>query len=410
MTKPFLLVISIDELWLKGRNRKIYFRAAIDHINAVFKSYHSDKFTYKVHSQRLYYSSHSPFSEELIIALTRIPGLAYISPCKFLKRNAGEELENVYAQILNDLKSLETTPVTFRASVKRIDQTFSQTSVNIEREIGHRVITRYPKAKVELKKPEMTIDVRIMNNDVTISTHSYKGIGGLPWGSTGHAVTMLSGGFDSPVASFLMAKRGVRQAFVFFHAYPFVGREVLGKIKNLASVLATYQRQTHLYVVPFGEIQTLISNKCKEEYRTLFFRRFMFEITNLICDRINASAIITGDSLGQVSSQTMENLHLMNQSSKRMILRPLVGFNKLDILNCASTIGTHNISIIPHDDACALFASKNPIIIPNLDYWKTWDADFNIDAELNLALEKTESYSINLKGELFKKDFFSFDS
>jgi thiamine biosynthesis protein ThiI len=404
------LVISIDELWLKGKNKKNYLKAAIDHINAVFKNYHDGKFSYKIQSERLYYTSKINFSDELIEALTFVPGLAYISPCIMLERMPDQNLENAYEVILEELKILETTPKTFRALVRRVDKSFSDTSIIVGREIGHRVITRYPKAIVDLKKAELLIDVRILPKYVVISTVTKKGIGGLPWGSTGSAVTMLSGGFDSPVASFLMAKRGVKQAFVFFHAYPYVGREVLSKIKSLTSTLAKYQRQTHLYIVPFGEIQGIISHNCREEYRTLIFRRFMIEITNLICDRINADAVVTGDCIGQVSSQTMHNLHLMDQISKRMILRPLVGFNKLEILNCATAIGTHEISILPHDDACELFASKNPIITPNLDYWKSWDAELNFTAEVQTALNNIESFSVNLKGELFKKDFFSHDS
>ncbi len=406
----FHLVISIDELWLKGKNQRLYLRSAIDHINSVFKNYHFDKFSQKIKFQRLYYSSPSPYSDELITALTKVPGLSYISPSKVMPRAPNEDLENVYAEILNELSFLEYTSKTFRASVRRIDQFFSQHSTVIEREIGHRVITRYPRAKVKLQKPEIEIDVRILAKEVSISVNSYKGIGGLPWGTTGSALTMLSGGFDSPVASFLMAKRGIKQSFVFFHAYPFVGREVLTKIKKLVSELAKYQRNTHLYIIPFGDIQNLISKNCNDEYRTIFFKKYMVELANLLCDRLNATALITGDSVGQVSSQTMENLHLMDIASKRMIMRPLIGFNKLEILNCATAIGTHSISIQPHDDACALFASKNPIIIPDVDYWNSWEREHNFDSELLAALDKMESFSVNLRGEIFKKDFFSFDS
>lgn len=404
------LVISLDELWLKGKNRVNYFRAAVDHINLVFKNYHSDKFSYRVQSERLYYTSNTFFSDELIEALTFVPGLAYISPCKVLDRLPDENLENVYEEILEELKHFETNPVTFRALVRRVDKKFTQTSVAIGREVGHRVITRYPLAKVDLKTSEMVIDVRILPKHVSISTQSKKGIGGLPWGTTGSAVTLLSGGFDSPVASYLMSKRGVKQAFVFFHAYPFVGREVVAKIKTLTSQLAKFQRQCHLYIVPFGDIQNLISKKCREEYRTLIFRRYMIEISNMLCARINADALITGDCIGQVSSQTMPNLHLMDKASERMILRPLVGFNKQEIIDLAGTIGTHDISIIPHDDACSLFAPKSPIIIPNIEYWNNWDAEFDISSELKAAMDKVEAFSVNLKGEIYKKDFFSFDS
>lgn len=404
------LVISVDELWLKGKNRNIYLRAAVDHIAHVFRVHHQDKFSHRIQSERLYYSSKGEFSDELLNALSQVPGLAYISRCKMIDRIPDDSLENAYEEILSGLKFLEEAPVTFRPMVKRVDKKFPLTSVMVSREIGHRVITRYPKAKVDLKNAELVIDVRILPKHISISTETKKGIGGLPWGSSGSAVTMLSGGFDSPVASYLMAKRGVRQSFVFFHAYPFVGREVITKIKSLVKELSKFQRQTHLYIIPFGDIQNVISKECREEYRTLIFRRYMIELTNLICDKTKASAIITGDCIGQVSSQTMENLHLMDKSSRRMILRPLVGYNKLEILNTAATIGTHDISIIPHDDACSLFASKNPILSPSMEYWNNWDKNFDISVELQKALEKAEVFSINQSGEFFKKDYFSFDA
>ncbi len=404
------LVISIDELWLKGKNRATYLRAATTHIAAVFKHYHSDKFSYKVQSERLYYTSKTEFGQDLLSALTCVPGLAYISPCKILPRLPEESMENVYEEVVTGLKHLEGKPFTFRAMVKRIDKSFTQTSVFIGREIGHRVLNHYPLAKVNLKTTELVVDVRILPNHVVISTETRKGMGGLPWGSTGSAVTMLSGGFDSPVASYLMAKRGVRQSFVFFHAYPFVGREVIAKIKSLTKELAKFQRQTHLYIVPFGEIQSRIAKECREEYRTLIFRRYMIEFTNKICELSKADAIITGDCVGQVSSQTMKNLFLMDKVSDRIILRPLVGFNKLEILNLAATINTHDISILPHDDACAMFAPKSPILNPNMDYWKNWDKDFDLSSEFSSALEKTEVYSVNLVGDFYKKDEFSFDA
>lgn len=402
--------ISIDELWLKGRNRHLYMRAALGHVNAVIKSYHFDKFTKKILAQRIFYTSETPFSEELIQALLKVPGLASISPCRIIERLRDQDLENVYEEILKEVSFLKITSMSFKAIVRKNDKSISMTSTEISREIGHRILVAYPLSRVNIKTPDIVVDVRILDVEVSISSTTKRGIGGLPWGSTGSAVTMLSGGFDSPVASFMLMKRGIKQSFVFYHAHPFVGPEVLEKVKNLSSVLAKYQRQSHLYIVPFGNIQKLIAKNCKDEYRTMFFRRFMVEITNMLCDRIKAEAIITGDSVGQVSSQTIGNLFLMDKSSRRLIMRPLIGFNKQEVMDLGKVIGTHDISILPHDDACSLFASKNPIIKPDHDYWNAWNPDFDLIGELNLALDNVETYSINLKGELFKKDFFSFDS
>ncbi|MDD4972908.1 MAG: tRNA 4-thiouridine(8) synthase ThiI [Bacteriovorax sp.] len=402
--------ISVDELWLKGRNRHLYLRAALGHISAILKNSHPAIFSQEILSQRIFYTSETPFSEELIQAILKVPGLASISPCRIIKRNSDQNFENIYEEILKEVSFFKTESKTFRATVRKNDKTISMTSPEIAKEIGHRILIAYPLARVDIRTPEVVVDVRILETVVSISSTTKKGIGGLPWGSTGSAVTMLSGGFDSPVASYMMMKRGIKQSFVFFYAYPFVGTEVLEKIKNLSSVLAKYQRQSHLYIVPFGNVQNLIAKNCKEEYRTMFFRRFMVEITNMLCDRIGADALITGDSVGQVSSQTVGNLFLIDQSSRRLIMRPLIGFNKQEIMNLGEVIGTYDISILPHDDACSLFASKNPIIKPNHDYWNNWNPDIDLMNELNKALDNAETYSINLKGELYKKDFLSFDS
>jgi thiamine biosynthesis protein ThiI len=400
-------VISADELWLKGRNRNLYLRALLKHISAVVKNYHPTIFSQKILSQRIFYSSETPFKEELFEAILKVPGLASLSPCRVIKRSEGDDFENMYDEILKEVSFFKSEAKTFRATVRKNDKSISMGSPLIGREIGHRILKAYPLAKVDIKTPQVVVDVRILDNEISISSNTRRGIGGLPWGS---AVTMLSGGFDSPVASFMMAKRGISQSFVFFHAYPFVGSEVLDKIKALASVLAKYQRQSHLYIIPFGNIQSLIAKNCREEYRTMFFRRFMVEITNILCDRIKSDAIITGDSVGQVSSQSMGNLFLIDQSSRRLIMRPLIGFNKQEVMDMGEVIGTHPISILPHDDACSLFASKNPIIKPNLDYWKSWNPEIDLNNELIRAVDNAETYSINLKGELFEKDFLSFDS
>jgi thiamine biosynthesis protein ThiI len=406
------IMISIDELWLKGRNRPLYFKAILRHIDAVIKSYHPARFQSKNDSQRLNYSSEIAFGEDVIKALCFIPGIALVSPVKMLPRTADIEsdLEELSKVVLEECSELKSKPLTFRTSVRRIDKRYPILSIDLERRFGIVVLKNFPLVSVELKRPDMVLDIRVMPTKISVCTKSFKGIGGLPWDTSGHGLCMLSGGFDSPVASYMMLKRGLRQSYVFFHAFPFVGNEVKEKIKNLVSELAKFQKQTHLYIIPFGDIQTLISKNCKEEYRTIFFRKYMVEASNLICDRIEADALITGDSLGQVSSQTLTNMTMVDKNSKRLILRPLVGFNKAEVLKLSEQIGTHDISIIPHDDACALFAPQNPVINPSIDYWNKFEESFSFTPELNKAIDNAEIYSVNLKGELFKKEFFSFDS
>lgn len=406
------LMISVDELWLKGRNRPLYFKALIKHVNQVLKLNHRQTFSMKNDSQRLTFSSDVGFSDETIFALTKIPGISLISPVRFVKRteNDIETLDNLSKALIDECHFFQQYSEPFRVVVKRNDKRFTISSMDVERRLGKDLLDYYPNARAHLKDFRLLIDVRVLPEKISICTRKYPGIGGLPWGSSGTAVTMLSGGFDSPVASFMMAKRGLRQSFVFFHAYPFVGDEVVDKIKKLTQVLATYQRQSHLYIIPFGDIQNAIAKSCHEEYRTILFRKYMILATNLLCDRIGAQAIITGDSLGQVSSQTLTNLSLIDKTSDKIILRPLVGFNKLEVIRLAEKIGTHDISVIPHDDACALFAPENPVTNANITYWREHEAANDLTELLNKAIDTAGVYSVNALGELYKKDYFSFDS
>lgn len=407
------LMISVDELWLKGRNRPLYFRALMKHIDQVIKLYHHKKVYSKNDAQRLsYHSDGQPFTMETIQALLKVPGISVISPVRIVERTDDIEadLKKVFEEAVEESSFINENGKTFRVSVKRNDQAYPISSVEVEQRLGKILLDTYPNARAHLKRPEVIIDIRILYKKFSICSQSYRGIGGLPWDTSGHAITMLSGGFDSPVASFMMSKRGMKQSFVFFYAYPFVGEEVVSKIINLTKVLAQYQRQCHLYIVPFGDIQNVISKSCREEYRTLLFRRYMVEAANLICERTGAEAIITGDSLGQVSSQTLTNMTLIDKNSKKLIIRPLVGFNKLEVLKLAETIGTHDISIIPHDDACALFAPQHPVTNASGNYLDLINQELNLETLLNKAIDSAEVYSVNLRGELFKKEFFSFDS
>ncbi|RPJ70127.1 MAG: hypothetical protein EHM20_15740 [Alphaproteobacteria bacterium] len=185
------LVISVDELWLKGRNRNIYLRAALGHINAVIKNYHTDKFSQRTLSQRLLYTSETPFSDELIQSVLKVPGIASVSPCRIIKRNRDQDLENVYEEILKEVSFFKTEHKLFRATVRKNDKSIVMTSTEIAREIGHRILVAYPLAKVDINNPEVVVDVRILDDEVSISSKTTRGIGGLPWGSSGSAVTML---------------------------------------------------------------------------------------------------------------------------------------------------------------------------------------------------------------------------
>jgi thiamine biosynthesis protein ThiI len=310
------------------------------------------------------------------------------------------KFEEIYPAVKEMLESQKTLPKSFKVKTIRSFKNFSKNSLEVSRSIGGMILGDFPNLKVQMKDAELVVQINITSDNIFVSVNKYFGMGGQPYGTTGHLITLLSGGFDSPVASYLMAKRGCSQTFTFFYSYPFVSEDVKEKILDLASFLGRFQRETQLYIIPFGEIQKKIAKNCREEYRTLLFRKYMVECAGLLAEKLNAEALCTGDSLAQVSSQTMGNISLIDSTSKLSIFRPLLGFNKSETISLANDIGTYKISERPHDDACSLFAPKHPIIKPDKKYWEDYDKGFNYINELNECLSNAEVFNISICGEV----------
>jgi thiamine biosynthesis protein ThiI len=397
------LLINVDELWLKGGNRPRLMKELKNHIKDLFKAYKLPTLFENV-NQRFVVNTESEITEEILKALQKLPGIYSVIPASLMEKD--EELSDIWEAVdkevetwFEELKGI----VTFKVEGHRSDKQFPVNSMEIERIVGAYVLKKFDgKLKVDVHRPTRRLDIKVLRDSIAVSSRKIIGLGGLPWGSSGHLITMLSGGFDSPVASYLMSKRGCKQSFIFFYAYPFVGEEVKDKILKLTSVLGTYQVFSKLYIVPFGDVQKQVSGICEESYRTILFRKMMVETSNILADRVKASALLTGDALGQVSSQTMGNISLIDASSRRPIFRPLVGFNKRDIIKVSEEIGTHEISVIPHDDACTLFAPKNPIIKPDKKYWHRFEEENDLTPLLTEALDKAEVFEVSIRGELTK--------
>jgi thiamine biosynthesis protein ThiI len=298
------------------------------------------------------------------------------------------------------MEKFQSIDFSFKVDTTRSDKTFPITSPEMNKILGGEILSKFPNAKVNLRSPQIVPEILILSKSIFISVHRIMGIGGLPVGMSGHLITLLSGGIDSPVASFMMSKRGCSQSFVFFHSYPFVGEEVLEKIFSLSKILGKFQTNSKLFIIPFGEIQNLISKNCREEYRTVVFRKFMVEAANLLADQIGGEALLTGDSISQVSSQTIGNLAILDGSSRRPIFRPLIGLNKIEIIEKAQDIGTYETSILPQDDACSLFAPLRPIISPNIKYWEKFSQDFQINEDLLNCIKNAKVYEISPTGTI----------
>ena len=387
------LILNVDELWLKGKNRPLYYRAMKDHLTEVLDHHQAGVYRLFTEGQRFIATIKEDLAEEFAPAtikhLLKVPGLHSLAEAVRI----GLDLKDVLPALHHFLSGPGQT---FKVLTKRANKKYALNSVEISAEIGHQILQAYPHWKVDVHHPAVLIELKVMENNIYISWEKQLGIGGQPWGMSGRAVALLSGGFDSPVASYLMLKRGLQLDYAFFYAYPFVGTAVTQKIKELAQVLNQYQRSATLYIIPFGDLQKKIADICRPEYRTVLFRYYMLAASNLLAEKLKAPALVTGDALGQVSSQTLGNMALLDKLIPRLILRPVLGLNKAEIINLAEQIETFAISVRPQDDACSLLAPRHPIIRPDVQYFARFVQENPATAELNAAIDQAEKIYFSL--------------
>lgn len=270
-----------------------------------------------------------------------------------------EEAEKAIAAASNAKEP--NTNLTFKIEPRRTDKSFPLRSYDLACHLGGLVLDKFPALKVAVKKPTFKINVEIRDAAI-IYSHVFPGRGGLPCGAAGRGILLLSGGIDSPVAGYLMAKRGATLVAVHFHTYPYTSEESRHKVIQIAEKLAEYLPSLRLHIVPFTDAQVFIKQNCKPDFVTLFSRAAMMRISHMIAERINGNSILTGECLSQVASQTAENIRFTGSETTLPIFRPLIGFDKEEIIEVAKNIGTYDISILPHVDCCSVFASAHPIL------------------------------------------------
>jgi len=293
------------------------------------------------------------------------------------------DIDKIAAEILNDLDPSD--PGSFRVSVRRADKRFPLTSVDVEREIGGR-IKQARGWRVNLSKPELTIHVEMLTHEAFYFFGKDRGAGGLPVGSSGKVACLLSGGIDSPVAAWRLMRRGCRAIFVHFHSYPILSRASQEKARELARVLTEYQFRSRLVLVAFGEIQQQVVLSVAPPLRVVIYRRLMMRIAEAIARQFKAGALVTGEVVGQVASQTIENLTAINEVAKMPVLRPLIGMDKEEITAEAQRLGTYPISIIPDQDCCTLFTPKHPATKARLEDVLRAEASLNIEEIVQRAV------------------------
>jgi thiamine biosynthesis protein ThiI len=277
----------------------------------------------------------------------------------------------------------------FRIDARRADKTFPQTSVEINRRVGAYVKER-SQARVDLENAELTCWIEIVEKYALIYLERLPGPGGLPVGTSGKVVVLLSGGIDSPVAAWKMIKRGCTPVYVHFHSFPYTNKESQDKAKQLARVLSQYQLRSKIYLVPFAEVQRQIMVDTPLDTRVILYRRFMMRLAEQVARREKARVLVTGDSVGQVASQTIENIDVISRAVPMPILRPLIGDDKMEIVAVARRIGTYEISILPDQDCCSLFVPRHPETKANLSEIEHSETRLDVAEVMNAAMRSAE--------------------
>ncbi len=346
------IVVHYQEIALKGKNRPWFISRLVNNVRRATSDL--DVRAVRPLAGRVeVVLGPSAGYEQVRERLSRVFGIANFGRAGRAKL----DLEEISAAILRDLGEMETP--SFRVSVKRADKRFPMRSPEIEREIGGRI--KLAKGwKVDLDRPAMTVSVEMLATEAFYTFGKDRGPGGLPTGSSGKVACLLSGGIDSPVAAWRMMKRGCVVHLVHFHSYPFLSRASQEKVRELAQVLTRYQQRSKLFLVAFGELQRQVVLSAPAPLRVVLYRRLMVRIADRIARRHGARALVTGEVIGQVASQTLENLSIIGSATDLPILRPLVGMDKEEIVAEASRLGTFEISIEPDQDCCQLFTPKHP--------------------------------------------------
>ena len=377
-----IIIVRYCEIHLKGKNRGFFERLLQENVQKALEDI--------PHSMRILNARYliENFNEddyaEIEKKLLKVPGIHSFSQAYVVKSDLDKITECV--KYLCDGKAGE-----FKVETNRADKTFPMTSVQVSCELGGRLLDFNPNLTVNVVNPQFVVSVDMRESGETlIYTDVVKGIGGLPTGSSGKGVLMLSGGIDSPVAGFMLARRGMRLDAVHFHSYPYTSEAAKEKVETLCKMVSEYAGSMNLYVVKFTHIQEEIHEKCPEELMITMMRRLMMRITEKIASSHGGQAIITGESLGQVASQTIESITSSNSVVKMPVLRPLIALDKLEIIEIANKIGTYDTSILPYEDCCTVFLPKFPAIKPKMETILKAESALDVETLVNEAIENLE--------------------
>ncbi|OGO76678.1 MAG: tRNA 4-thiouridine(8) synthase ThiI [Clostridiales bacterium GWB2_37_7] len=377
-----MLVKYASEISLKGLNRRYFEDLLVTNIRKTI----GNGYKIQKESGRIYIND---YSEELADKVRKTFGIIGVTKAEITEK----EMDKIAEAAIGQMKQLKDVK-TFKVESKRSDKKFPLQSLEISREIGGMILKNVEGLKVDVHSPDIVVNVEIRDK-AYIYTKELKGVAGMPYGSAGKGVLLLSGGIDSPVAGYMMAKRGLELVCVYYHSHPYTSERAKEKVVELARKLAVYTGSIKLYVAPFTEIQMQIIEKCKENELTIIMRRYMMQVAEAVAKKENALALITGESLGQVASQTLESMLVTNSELELPVFRPLVGMDKIDITVTAREIDTFETSILPYEDCCTIFVPKHPKTRPRLDEIKKSEEVLDKETLIANCMASMEIIKIN---------------
>ena len=385
-----IILLKLGEIVLKGLNRKAFERKLLNNIAARLKPIGNFKISCLQSTVYVEPQDDSCDLEEAFEACGKIFGIISMT-----RASACEKDKDAIAQLaIRCLKEEMQNAKSFKVESKRSDKSFPMTSIQLSQYVGGELQEAYPDTPVDVHNPELTVYVEVRDLAAYVHANPVPGAGGMPVGSNGVAVTLLSGGIDSPVSTYMIARRGVRLIPVHFFSFPYTSEQAKEKVVELATLLTDYCGKMTVEVVPFTHIQEEIRDKCPEEYFTLIMRRFMMRLAEKIAVYYGAGAIVTGENLGQVASQTMEAMAVTRAVTTLPIVQPLIGFDKEEIVRLARKIGTFGTSILPYEDCCTVFTPRHPRTKPKLKDVEAVEAALDVEALVEEAFNGIEQIPV----------------
>ena len=381
-----VILLRFGEMFLKGKNYNFFAKTLYNNIKNAIKKY--DCQIEKIAGRYLVTGFNDFNKDEVVSALTKIFGLVSLS--------IATEVNSTQEEILDFCKSIVINKNTFKVDVKRADKRFPMKSYEFAAKVGGVILKNNKNIKVDVHNPEEIVFVDIRESGKTyISYDKIPCAGGMPIGTAGKSMLLLSGGIDSPVACYQMAKRGLNINAIHFHSYPYTSEQARDKVVTLAKLLTPYVGHINLFIVPFTEIQENIHKNCDDEYMVILVRRFMMDIAERVATLNGCTSLITGESLGQVASQTVESITITNNAVKYLpVFRPLIGMDKSEIMEISQKIGTYETSILPYEDCCSVFLPDSPVTKPKLDRIERNEKLLDREALIQKAIENIEIMKI----------------